>query len=165
MARPSRRRISYRNYAYNRITPEYRDRLRHQGIGRSEYVQGYNLQNPPPLTRARREGALERVASGRERPEDLGIVRRWYSSRYIPAGLRNQPGVNKVATAAALSQIPDWTKVTNFSFEPTKEPVWRATVTMTDGTTREVWVPGYVVEDMRAWLAESDIENDIGGTP
>jgi len=162
---PTPKRRSYRAYAYDRrITAEYKDRLRYQGIGRAEYVQGYSVKEPPPLTKDRREAAVARVAAGTDRPEDLGIVRRWYESRYVPAGLRNQPGLNKVATAATLSQVPDWDRVQAVSFVPTTDPVWTATVTYDDGTTRTISVPGYVVEDMRAWLNGANIENDIGGS-
>jgi len=55
--------------------------------------------------------------------------------------------------------------VVEVQFVPTREPNWTAIVTFTDGHTETINVPGYVVEDVRAWLAKSDIENDIGGTP
>ncbi len=164
---PTPKRLSYRAYAYDRrLSTEYRIRLRNQGIGREEYVRGgYNLAEPPPLTKDRREAAISRVASGTDRPEDMGIVRRWYSSRYVPKELRNQPGLNKVASAAALYQVADWSQVRRASFTPTTDPVWTMTVTLRNGQQNTFDVPGYAVEDMRAWMEDSDIENDIGGTP
>lgn len=95
----------------------------------------------------------------------MGIVRRWYSSRYVPKELRNQPGLNKVASAAALYQVADWSQVRRASFTPTTDPVWTMTVTLRNGQQNTFDVPGYAVEDMRAWMEDSDIENDIGGTP
>lgn len=162
----SPKRLSYRAYAYDRrLSPEYKDRLRYQGIGREEYVRGgYNVKSPPPLTRERREGALERIATGRERPEDMGIARRWYASKYVPAELRNQPGLNKVATAAALFQVADWGQVRSVSFTPSTDPIWEMTVTLRNGQKNTFDVPYYVVEDIRTWLDGSDIENDIGGS-
>lgn len=164
---PTPKRLSYRAYAYDRrLSPEYKDKLRYQGIGRDEYVRGgYNVANPPPLTRGRREEALDRVARGDQRPEDMGLLRRWYSSRYVPSELRNQPGVNKVVTAAALYQVADWRQVKNVSFTPTTDPVWTMEVTLRNGQRNTFDVPGYVVDDMRAWISGNNIENDIGGTP
>jgi hypothetical protein len=153
-----------RGYGYDRLTPETKDKLRYQGIGREEYVKGFSLKKVPPLTRERREGALQRIAYGADRPEDMGVARRWYASRYAPAELRGQPGLNKVATAATLAQVPDWSRVTDVSFAPTTDPVWGAIVTFKGGRQQTISGPGYVVEDMRAWLTKSDIENDIGGT-
>jgi hypothetical protein len=163
----SSRQQSRRAYAYDRrLTPQYKDRLRYQGIGREDYVRyGFNAKRLPPLTRDRREGALQRIAFGSERPEDMGLARRWYASRYAPSDLRRQPGLNKVATAATLSQVTRWGDVVEVSFVPTTDPVWTAFVSFSDGTQQTISVPGYVVEDVRAWLADSDIENDIGGTP
>ena len=164
--RSSSKRLSYRAYAYDRrLSPEYKDRLRYQGIGREEYVRGgYNVKRPPPLTKERREGALERIATGQDRPEDMGIARRWYASKYVPKELRNQPGLNKVATAATLSQVADWSQVKNVSFTPSTDPIWQMTVTLRNGQQNTFDVPGYVVEDIRTWLDDGDIDSDIKGS-
>lgn len=161
MARPSRRRVS----AYRRLSPQYKDRLRYAGIGEREYVQGYNLQRLPPLTRERRKGAIARLNAGEGRPEDYGIARRVVASRYTPARVRNQPGVNKVSTAVVALQVSDWNEVTNVSFNPNPGGIWTAEVSYRDGDTQTISVPGDTVQDLRAWLSGSNIDNDIGGSP
>ena len=158
------RRSHYRAYGYKRLSAAYRDGLRHEGIGQAEYVQGYDLKHPVPLTKGRREAALERISTGRERPEDLGLARRWYQSRYAPKALKGQPGLNKVATAATLAQVSNWDDVRGVVFHPGGD-VWTATViTKKDGSTQTISVPEYVVKDMRAWLSQSGVENEVGGT-
>jgi len=153
--------------SYARLSPQYRDRLAHVGVGPREYQSGYSEKRPPPLTSKRVDDAVERVSTASDRREDMGVLRRWYRSNDIPPWLRDQPGLNKVATAAALSQIASppstWRSV---SFEPTTAPVWNMTVTFDDGSSTTIQVPGYVVEDIRAWAGASgrDISNDIGGT-
>jgi len=151
--------------SYERLTPEYRDRLAHVGVGREDYTGGYSATRPPPLTSQRVDAAITRVANAQERREDIGLLRRWYRSKDAPPWVRDQPGLNKVATAAAMSQIlsppSTWRAV---SFEPTTDPVWKMTVTFDDGSTTTVNVPGYVVQDIRADLAQANISNDIGGS-
>ena len=84
----------------------------------------------------------------------MGTARRWYASRYAPVELQKQPGLNKVATAATLSQVTNWSDVVEVQFVPTREPDWTAIVTFDDGHTETINVPGYVVEDVRAWLTQ-----------
>jgi len=165
MAKLSRRQTQKRGYGYDRLTAETKQKLHYQGIGREDYVKGYNLKKLPPLTKARREGAVQRVGTGQERRGDMGIVQRWYRSRYAPPELKHQPGVNKAATTATLAQVSDWSRVTNLSMEPSTAEVWNAVVTYRGGRTEVIQIPSYVVEDIRAALDNSDIENDIGGSP
>ena len=161
MASSSSRRVS----AYGRLSASYRDRLRAKGIGRNEYIQGYTLKSPPPLTKQRLEGSLGRVARGEARPEDYGVARRWYASDKISRRLHDQPGLHKITAAAALSQVSDWSKVTDFSFTPSADPIWTATVSFSNGHTQEIQLPGDTVKDIQAWLNQGNIDNDIGGTP
>lgn len=153
---------SKRGYGYDRTSPEFKARLAGIGIGRDEYVQGYSIKSPPPLTKARREAAVARVGSGQERRGDMGIVQRWYNSAYIRPELRGQPGLNKAATAATLSQVPDWSKVTSVAIQPSSSPVWDAVVTMKGGRTTVIEVPVYVLRDFLAFGEEDDIDIYVG---